>query len=173
MDQDQHTPSTQPNNKNQKLIAGFLVILAVVIVAVGVAFFNKKDPQMNNTASNTPATTSQETTAPPAPSNTTSNSATYKNGDYSATGDYTSPGGNESITVHVTLKDGTVTDSSVDQVSSSPDGQEYQTEFKNGYKSQVVGKALNSISLSKVSGSSLTSKGFNEALQAIKSQAAS
>ena len=50
---------------------------------------------------------------------------------------------------------------------------EYQDDFVGGYKSQVVGKSIAEIQLGKVSGSSLTSRGFNEALDQIRNQAKS
>ena len=46
-----------------------------------------------------------------------------------------------------------------------------EQQFIDGYKSLVVGKDISSISLNRVSGSSLTSQGFNSAIQKIKSQA--
>ena len=48
---------------------------------------------------------------------------------------------------------------------------QYQ-QFIAGIDQEVVGKSLNDIEVTKVSGSSLTSGGFNEALAQIKSEAA-
>ncbi len=73
----------------------------------------------------------------------------------------------------MTVKDGVVTATTLGQNGSNRETKEYQGKFASGYKSQVIGKALSDISLSRVSGSSLTSKGFNKALETIKSQAQS
>jgi hypothetical protein len=46
-----------------------------------------------------------------------------------------------------------------------------QTDFAANYKTQVIGKKIEGLELSKISGSSLTPKGFNDALEKIRSQA--
>lgn len=96
---------------------------------------------------------------------------TYKDGVYTAVGRYRSPEGAESIGVSITLKDGIVVDSTV--TSNATDGKSirYQGFFIGGYKALVVGKSLDAIKLTKVSGSSLTPGGFNNALEQIKVQA--
>lgn len=174
---EQEHPITH-SNKNQKLIASFVVILAVVIVAVGVTIFSHNDkngsqaPALNPTANKTKNDSSPSNSTPEQTGSTNSTSSkTYKDGEYAATGTYTSPGGQESVTVHVTVKDNVVTDTSLDQHANNPDTQEYQADFASGYKQLVVGKPLDSIRLSHVSGSSLTSQGFNAALDRIKDQA--
>lgn len=47
----------------------------------------------------------------------------------------------------------------------------FQEDFAGGIKAVVVGKNLDELNVSKVSGSSLTGAGFNQALEAIKTQA--
>jgi hypothetical protein len=101
-----------------------------------------------------------------------SSSASYADGDYSADGSYQSPGGTETITVDLTLADGVVTAVTVTGDPATPDSEHYQGQFESGIASEVVGKSLDDISVSKVSGSSLTSGGFNAAIDDIKSQAA-
>lgn len=92
----------------------------------------------------------------------------YKDGIYTATGSYMSPGGYDQITVTPTLANGIVTGASV--VSGAGDGtsQRYQDKFISGYQPLVIGKDIASLSLSRVSGSSLTSIGFNDAVAQIK-----
>ncbi len=160
---------SQQQHKNQKIIASFVVILVIVIIAVGITFFtNKKDSGTSDTAS-----TSSNSTSSSANSTSTNSSSTYKDGTYTASGSYQTPGGQESIGVTLTIKGNVVTSTTLQQSANNRDTKEYQAQFASGYKSKVVGKALNSISLSRVSGSSLTSQGFNNALDQIKSQAAS
>jgi hypothetical protein len=52
-----------------------------------------------------------------------------------------------------------------------PESVQFEGMFADSYKPLVVGKSVDSINLDKVSGSSLTPKGFNDALDQIKSQA--
>jgi lactam utilization protein B len=65
----------------------------------------------------------------------------YADGSYTADGDYVAPSGQESITVELTIED------------------------------DVVGKDIDELTVSRVAGSSLTSSGFNAALDDIKRQA--
>lgn len=96
----------------------------------------------------------------------------YKDGTYDAIGNYISPGGDEQIDVSLTLKDGVINDINVTSLATRPTSKEKQGQFISGYKSMVVGKNIDDVSLTVVSGSSLTSTGFNDALNKIKAQAA-
>lgn len=96
----------------------------------------------------------------------------YADGDYTAEGTYQSPGGTETITVDLTLAHNTVTAVTVTGVPSGPDATHYQGQFESGIAAEVVGKSLDEVSVSRVAGSSLTSTGFNAAIDDIKSQAA-
>lgn len=139
-----------------------ITILVVIALIVIVTIVSTKKSATTTTSSDTSAT-----------SGTTSSTASYKDGTYSASGAYTSPGGDEKVSVKVTIKDGVVENSEVTAQSASFESEEYQNKFIAGYKSEVVGKPVNSIRLSRVSGSSLTSEGFNNALDKIKQQAKS
>lgn len=97
--------------------------------------------------------------------------ATYKNGIYSTTGNYASPAGPESIDVTLTVAGDVVTAASVKANATNPVSSKFQAKFVDGYASVVVGKKLADLSLSKVSGASLTTNGFNEALEELKTQA--
>ncbi|WP_336628922.1 MULTISPECIES: hypothetical protein [unclassified Microbacterium] len=62
------------------------------------------------------------------------------------------------------------------KVTGDPQASEtehYQSQFIGGISAQVVGKKLDEISVSRVSGSSLTSKGFTQALATIRTEAKS
>jgi hypothetical protein len=74
------------------------------------------------------------------------------------------------MTVGLTVKGDTVTNSTVTYDSEGARSS-YSKRFNSGYQSQVIGKDLGSINLSRVSGSSLTTAAFNNALSSIKSQA--
>ncbi len=118
-------------------------------------------------AQNTPAPSSPAATSAPGAS-----AGTYKDGTYSADGNYVSPNGTETVGVQLTVAGGTVSDVAITQHPSNPNTRKFQGEFAGGIKSQIVGKKLDEIQVSKVAGSSLTSGGFNQALKKIKADAA-
>lgn len=95
--------------------------------------------------------------------------ASLKNGRYQAVGHYTSPGGPETILVDIQVENGTVTDADVESQATRAVSKRYQREFVNNFKPMVIGKNIAELQLDKVAGSSLTPKGFNEAIQKILS----
>ena len=100
-------------------------------------------------------------------------SASYKDGTYTADGNYVSPNGTETVGVTLTLAGGAVSDVQITQHPSNPNTRKFQGEFAGGIQSQIVGKKLDEIKVSKVAGSSLTSGGFNQAVEKIKADAQS
>ena len=98
---------------------------------------------------------------------------TYADGTYEADGEYTSPGGKESVGVRITLEDDVVTAVTVTPHATSGNAKQFQTRFAGAISGEVVGKDIDSLDVSRVAGSSLTSGGFNDALGAIKADAAS
>lgn len=102
---------------------------------------------------------------------TTAVSAAYKDGAYTATGNYSSPAGPEDIGVSLTLKNDTVTDATVVQRATNFKSIKMQQAFIGGFKQYVIGKKIDTINLDVVSGSSLTPMGFNDALAKIKASA--
>lgn len=117
-------------------------------------------------ASETPATTPSAGASSPATSG-----STYKDGTYSADGNYVSPNGTETVGVELTLAGGTVKAVDITQHPSNPNTRKFQGEFAGGISEQVVGKNIDELNVSKVAGSSLTSGGFNQAVEQIKSEA--
>lgn len=97
----------------------------------------------------------------------------YKNGIYSSVGNYISPGGAESIDVQMTLSNDVITHVTVVAKADLPASQFWQEAFIKGHKEFVVGKKIDEVNLTKVSGASLTPKGFNDAIAKIKVQARS
>ncbi|MET0481225.1 MAG: FMN-binding protein [Mycetocola sp.] len=95
----------------------------------------------------------------------------YQDGEYTAVGSYVSPGGPESVTVTLTLQDNTVTALEVTGSGGTPNAKKFQGEFIDGIDEVVVGRNIDELNVSKVSGSSLTSGGFNEALDQIRDDA--
>jgi uncharacterized protein with FMN-binding domain len=104
---------------------------------------------------------------------TTSSSASYKDGTYTAPGTYVSPGGEEHISVTLTLARNVITAMKVITVKADPTATGYEQMFEAGISGVTVGKNINSLNIGVVAGSSLTSMGFNKALATIKADAKS
>lgn len=98
------------------------------------------------------------------------NQFSYKNGSYSANGEYYAEG-KEVIGVSLTVANDIITDASVTPQAKDRTSKGYQLQFAGSFKSQVVGKKLADLKLSRVAGASLTTQGFNNAVSIIKSQA--
>ncbi|MFW0774663.1 hypothetical protein ACLRGI_16015 [Paenarthrobacter nitroguajacolicus] len=97
--------------------------------------------------------------------------STYKDGTYSSDGKYTSPNGQETVGVELTLAADKVSAVNITVHPSNPNTKKFQGEFASGIAAQIVGKDIDELNVTKVAGSSLTSGGFNEAVEQIKSQA--
>lgn len=120
----------------------------------------------------TPSTTPTAPVVQPTPAPTAAKS-TYTDGTYSVTSAYRVPeAAPQSIGVKVTLKNDIVTDVVLTEMATDETSREYQDVFAAGYKTFAVGMNIADIQLSRVSGASLTSRGFNDALAAIKKSAA-
>ena len=102
---------------------------------------------------------------------TANTDASYKDGTYTADGSYQAPSGTESITVEVTLADDKISDITVTPHATDPTAKGHQAEFVGGIADQIVGKDIDTLNVTRVSGSSLTSGGFKIAIAAIKEQA--
>lgn len=99
-------------------------------------------------------------------------SGAYADGTYTAEGAYSTPESVETITVTVTLEDDVVTDVEVTGDPQKRESEQYQGQFIGGIADVVVGQDIDDLQVSRVAGSSLTSGGFNKAIEAIKSEAA-
>lgn len=163
---DHQTPSqTQEVASTKNFPIG--VVAAAVVVAVGLgAFVYSSKKNTSPTATPVESTTTTSETI-----GSTIHADSYKDGTYTAVGTYTSPAGPEEIDVKLTVKDNVVTDAEVTPKATNPKSKFMQGAFAGGYKEFVIGKKVNDITLTKVSGSSLTPMGFNAALEKIKSEA--
>lgn len=155
----------QSESNNNKVIIGIIVVALIAIAATAVIVLSGNRTDESNTPS------ASVSPSPSTAAETADSTSSYKDGTYTATGSYQTPGGRESIDVTVTLSGGTITDATVKQNAISGEAEEYQGKFVSGYKSQVVGKKINEVSLTRVAGSSLTPNGFNDAIDDIESQA--
>ncbi len=106
------------------------------------------------------------------PSGSSTGAATYKDGTYTASGSYQTPETVEKIEVTITLADDVVTAVEVKGDPQASESKRYQSEFIGGIEGEAVGKNIDDLSVDRVAGSSLTSGGFNKALDGIKVEAA-
>lgn len=156
----EQAPETQKSSKTGLAIAAGVVVLLVILAVV--KFSGKKEDTTAITDTTAPTPNEQTTTTP---------TTTYKDGTYTAMGSYNSPGGAETIKITLTLKDGIVTDAISETQAKGGNSKTFQNVFTQNFKTQVVGVNINTLKLTKVSGSSLTPKGFNDAVEQIKTQA--
>ncbi|KND47678.1 MAG: FMN-binding protein [Parcubacteria bacterium C7867-006] len=153
--------------EQKKGSGAILWTVAVVVIALGAFGGYKYMKGTTESVVGTPVVQDTTGTVPTVQTPT----LLYKDGSYSATGSYISPGGSESIAVTLTLKDDVVTSANVISQATRKESKEWQAKFISGVNAQVVGKKVDDIALTKVSGSSLTPKGFMDALNQIEAQA--
>jgi uncharacterized protein with FMN-binding domain len=96
---------------------------------------------------------------------------TYKDGTYTESGSYSTPGGEESVKVTLTIASSAVTAVSLTGSEITPNAKHYQEQFAAGIGAIIKGKQLSTLEVSRVAGSSLTSAGFNAAVEAIRTDA--
>lgn len=154
-----------PKQKSKILPVIIIAALVIIILVGAIGYSVSQEPKIT-----TPDVVVNQAVATPtiAEAMTASN---FKDGEYKAVGNYTSPGGAESIDVTLTLKDGVVEDAAVVSNATRPNSVKMQASFIGGYKEQVIGKRIDEINLTKVSASSLAPKGFNDAVAKIKTEA--
>jgi hypothetical protein len=152
------------------------IIALVVIVALGVGFTLLQSDKTVTTETPTPITeTVTETQAPAETVDATETAAEndYKNGTHATQVTYMTPMRAEYLLdISLTLKNDIVTDADV-VYSKGAEVDPNAQKFEAAYKSEVIGKDIDSLNLSRVGGASLTTTAFNEALVSIKSNAKS
>lgn len=151
---------------SSKLILPVVISALIVFSAVGYYLYQNSSsisPSQNQQTSDTTQNEVQSSVS----------GAKYQSGNYSKSGKYVTPGGEREIDVQLTLSDGIITDITVTPKAEDATSKRFQGEFEANYKTMVVGKNIDEVALTKVSGSSLTPKGFNDALEKIKVEAGS
>ncbi len=155
-----------------KAVIGIIVVVLLAVVGGGTFYL----VQQNNSPASSGSTTTTDTTSSSASatSSTDANSTssgTYTDGSYDAEANFQTPDGVDAITVNVTLKDGIITSVNADTQSNSRESQQYDDAFLARYQGEVEGKTIDEVQLRRVAGASLTSNGFNDALDEIRQNA--
>ena len=144
-------------------LIGFAGTLA--LAGCGTAAADTTDAATTEPSSSTESSTDTST-------GTGASGAAYVDGTYTATGSYQTPETVETIEVTITLADDVITAVEVSGDPQASESERYQSEFIGGIDDEVVGENIDDISVDRVAGSSLTSGGFNAAVDDIKAQAA-
>ena len=157
----------QNSKQNNKVLAGTAIFAIIAILSF---VLNSTKPTTENTSQGTKTPTQIITPTPANITETTLAGEEIADGTYEAKGEYTSPAGKETIDVKLTIKGGLIESAEMTPNAVNPGSVKFQGIFKENFKAQVVGKKISEIKLDKVSGSSLTPKGFNDAIQKIITQ---
>lgn len=142
------------------------IVLAIIIALGGIFYYRNTNDDASDT--NSPQIVEQVN------QNNVSvsvNSARYADGTYTKTGTYTSPAGSETVVVSIVLENDVVKSATFTGQATNPGSKLNQGKFSAGFSSYVVGKPIDDVALTVVNGSSLTPKGFMNALAQIKADA--
>ena len=164
------------NQAKRRLSPALISLIVVVVLAVvgGATYVATRTDEESAGMTTSPMIESTSNTSTPSSADISSESGTesaYADGSYTATGSYSTPGGSENVTVTVTLADDVITGVTATGSARGGTSAQYQSQFLANYERQVVGKSIDEVSLSRVSGSSLTSRGFNAAINEIRRNA--
>lgn len=94
----------------------------------------------------------------------------YADGTYSINGQY-GPVGEDTIDVHLTVKDQNVTDVSIVGHPFTSISKKHQDAFAKAVSDAVVGKPLKDLKIDKIAGASWTTEAFNKALEVARQEA--
>ena len=156
-------------NSNKNLI--IKIIAAIIVLAVAGFAFSRMDNTSDETANqNTNGAPTEE--MPGGDTEPVATNRKYRDGTYTSTGRYTSPAGQEEVQITLVIKDDAVSSGTFVGKAVNPGSVKNQTLFKEGFDQYVVGKNVDDLQLEVVNGSSLTPKGFMDALSKIKVEAA-
>ena len=151
-----NTAITIPTQSKNKIIIPAAIVVLLVLTAIGAYAYSANVTSVHPT----PKMMMQSMMK-----------GSYKDGTYTVVGNYVSPGGPREIDVTITLNDDIITDSVFVGKATDATSKRFQGEFSDNYKTMVIGKNIDEVSLTKVSGSSLIPKGFMDAVEKIKAEA--
>jgi uncharacterized protein with FMN-binding domain len=141
-------------------------IIAIILVAViGVGFTLFQSSRTPDAAAPVAVTEQLPVT------NDTAAVIDYKDGTYKTTTTYRTPKQDEyKLEVTLLVANDIVTDSQI-TYSQGAEKDPNAQRFEAAYRAEVIGKDIDTLSLSRVGGASLTTTSFNKALETIKTDA--
>ncbi|MCC7197849.1 FMN-binding protein [Candidatus Peregrinibacteria bacterium] len=170
-----------------KLSASFLAMMLLVVIsacsgpettptpATPPSATTQTPPPATTPTSTTESATETQTTTQATTESTPSESSTpivIADGTYTTKGNYRSPAQSEDVEFSFTIKANTVESVELTKGSTIPNSQKFQGLFMEGIKKEIIGKKLSEIgTFDRVNGSSLTPKGFNQAMTELKQKA--
>jgi uncharacterized protein with FMN-binding domain len=158
-------------------VIGFVALAALYFfIYAPINTKNTEQQSQNNSTSKSVSTNSQNSTSTPVASQTpttTTNASAYKNGSYNASIDYFVPKSDNTITVQMTIDNGTVTAIKTTHNYTDRESDYYISSFDSLIEQEVKGKKLDELSIGRVGGASLTSNAFDDAIATIKNEAKS
>ncbi len=163
------------NPSNRHITTSIIVLIATTLLIGGAVLASQQNASKKDIAATAPP--KNQAKPSPTPTNNSSDPALpvspsgYRDGNYTASATYQSPGGNQEIKLNINLLDGKIMATSAEGDNKSSDSRFYQSSFIKGYKEKVIGKPIEKVKLDHVGNSSLTPQGFNKALEDIKKQA--
>lgn len=153
-----------------------VIIIVVVLLGAFTMWFMSSNDAAETAVRNDEAATPVETSIERSDSDMGTvtpeeSSQEYADGTYTKTGTYISPAGQEEVEISLTLENDTVTGATFTGKATNPGSVKNQAKFAAGFEAVVIGKSLDEIDLTVVNGSSLTPKGFMDAVASIKDDA--
>lgn len=96
----------------------------------------------------------------------------YKNGTYTASANYYVPKYQNSISINISIENDIIKSATASHDYTDRESGLYIDSFDSQLSSKIVGKKISDIKLSRVGGASLTTYGFNDALEIALNNAA-
>lgn len=152
---------------HKKMLSAAAAASVLLLTAACGGSDDKSDADTSAPAPSSAAPTSEAPEAAPEAAAT----GAYADGDYEAEGSYGNPSGVSEVKVELALAGGKITDITVTPEADNGTSRMHQQDFAGGIADVVVGKSIDELNVTKVAGSSLTSEGFNQAIDAIKDEA--
>ena len=153
--------------KSATLAAAGLVVAGALLAGCGES---KATPMDDAYAGNSGETEKSQEEQSQSQSNDKKDTGNYKDGNYSINGQY-GPVGEDSIDVHLTIKDGNVETVKIIGHPFTTISKNHQDDFAKAINGVVDGKPLKGLKVDKVAGASWTSDAFNKALEVARQEA--
>ncbi len=164
-------PATPNNSSKNFLIPAAVIVIAAIAIFAFLANQPSTENQIVDQQVPTSVVSEEQAEAGDKMEKIEQNDSGYADGIYEADGNYVSPGGPRDIGIKITLEDGVVTAAEFEGRATDATSKRFQGEFRDNFKSQVVGKNIDDLDIKKVAGSSLSPIGFMDALEKIKVEA--